>query len=160
MIGFNFETWSLSFGNSITAKTKQTRDNNKADTPQQHSRGKNNIWLAFSYLLNEKEASPRVEYKSSNCLNLKFPGWQNAPNFCHDMKDKLPLSVSRRFPEASRKHLGPTRKSWWIVGSMGSRSGRWCGCHGHRGAILWCGDWRRPNLSKIIDWNWTWEIRV
>jgi hypothetical protein len=68
MTGFDFEAWSLGLGNLITAKTKQ-RDNDKADTPQQHGRGKYNSRLAFSHLSNEKEANPMAEYKLSNCLH-------------------------------------------------------------------------------------------
>jgi hypothetical protein len=127
MIGLNFEAWSLGLGNLVTAKTKQ-RDDDKADTAQQHGRGNYNSRLAFSILSNEEEANLSVEYKLSNCFNLKFPERQNAPKFCHHMQDKVPLLVSR-------KHHGPTNQSWWIVGNMGSNSSRQHGCHGCYGPI-------------------------
>jgi hypothetical protein len=93
----------------------------------------------------------RVEYKLSNCSNLKLPGWQNATNFCHCTHDKLPLSVGRRLAKVIRKHHGPTDWSWWTVGTLGSRRGCQSGHHGCHGPILCCCDWIWPNLAKIIN---------
>ena len=85
--GIDLETTMLCLGNLVTSQAKQWHQHNKGYTSQESRRGKNNGQLAFSYPLDEEEASLGGKYKLGNSSNLIFPRGRNAPNLSHHMVD-------------------------------------------------------------------------